>query len=86
MLELSEATEGSRSQDGGKQDLQGSARGLAYVLSQSLGNLARKEVSATLTSLGKAERAKLRKLGATFGETNVYMATLLKPRLAITIT
>ena len=59
--------------------LGGAARGLAYHLSEVLGMLARRAVVGQLRALDGKERAKLRRLGVRFGETSLYLPTMLRP-------
>ena len=59
--------------------LGGAARGLAYHLSEVLGLLARRAVAGQLRALDGKERAKLRRLGVRFGETSLYLPTMLRP-------
>ena len=83
LVRLSEAVEAtSRSSGRRGRPLQGPARGLAFTLVQALGNLPRSMASDALKPLEKSDRAALRRLGVTFGETSIYMPTLLKPAAA----
>ena len=59
--------------------LEGIARGIAFRLVETLGVLARNEVTEVVKSLSQDDRAKLRGLGARFGAFNLYVPALLKP-------
>jgi ATP-dependent RNA helicase SUPV3L1/SUV3 len=60
-------------------DLEGSARGLAYRLYESLGLMPRAAVAEEVKGLDQDVRAKLRKLGVKFGAYHIYVPLALKP-------
>jgi ATP-dependent RNA helicase SUPV3L1/SUV3 len=59
--------------------LKGAARGLAFVLSESLGSVARGRVAGQVSALTGEERADLSRRGVTLGRHAVFLAALLKP-------
>ena len=59
--------------------LEGTVRGIAYRLVETLGVLPRDQVAEEVKSLSQDDRAKLRNLGARFGAFNIYVPVLLKP-------
>jgi len=60
-------------------DLEGSARGIAFQLSEHLGLLPRTAVSEDVKALDQDVRAKMRKLGVKFGAYHIYVPLSLKP-------
>ena len=60
-------------------DLDGTARGIAYQLYESLGLLPRSAVAEEVKSLDQDVRAKMRKLGIKFGAYHIYVPASLKP-------
>lgn len=63
----------------GDQTLEGMARGLAYRLVESLGNIERREVIDDVQALTQEMRAGLRRHGVRFGAYTIFMPALLKP-------
>ncbi len=59
--------------------LEGTARGLAYRISEGLGSVERPEVAQEAKTLDQAQRAGLRALGVRFGAHHIFVPTLLKP-------
>ncbi len=59
--------------------LEGEARGLAFQVVEALGLLPRRQVSALLRALSKAERKQLYDLGLRIGAESLYVPALLKP-------
>jgi ATP-dependent RNA helicase SUPV3L1/SUV3 len=59
--------------------LDGTARGIAFRIAESLGVLDRARVSDEVKTLGQDARASLRKLGVRFGAYHLYLPSLLKP-------
>jgi ATP-dependent RNA helicase SUPV3L1/SUV3 len=57
----------------------GAARGLAFVLSESLGSVARRRVAAQVSALTSDERAEMSRRGVTLGREAVFLPALLKP-------
>jgi ATP-dependent RNA helicase SUPV3L1/SUV3 len=57
----------------------GAPRGLAFVLSESLGSVARSRVAAQVSALTSAERAELSRRGVTLGRHGAFLPALLKP-------
>ena len=55
----------------------GAARGLAFVLSESLGSVARSRVAAQVSSLARDERAALSRSGLILGRKTVFLPSLL---------
>lgn len=60
-------------------NLTGTARGLAFRLSENSGIVARSDVSEDVRSLEQETRAGLRQLGVRFGAFHVFVPLLLKP-------
>ena len=60
-------------------DLDGTARGIAFQLSEHLGLLPRAAVSEEVKGLDQDVRAKMRKLGVKFGAYHIYVPLSLKP-------
>ena len=60
-------------------DLEGTARGLAFRLSENLGILPRAAVSDEVKGLNQDVRATLRKHGIKFGAHHIYLPATLKP-------
>ena len=60
-------------------DLAGTARGIAFQVSEALGVLDRSRVAQDMKSLEQEGRAKLRALGIRFGAYHIYVPALLKP-------
>ena len=58
--------------------LNGTARGLAFQVVQSLGTLPRAAVTAEIQALSKPERQELKALGITLGSVSVYVSAMLK--------
>lgn len=63
----------------GDESLQGTARGLAFRLVESLGILDRREVAEEVRNLPQEARAGLRRHGVRFGAYHVFVPALLKP-------
>ncbi|HTN98205.1 MAG TPA: helicase-related protein [Nordella sp.] len=59
--------------------LTGASRGIAFRLVETLGVLARDQVTQEVKSLTQDERAALRKFGVRFGAFNIFVPALLKP-------
>jgi ATP-dependent RNA helicase SUPV3L1/SUV3 len=57
----------------------GAPRGLAFVLGENLGSVARSRVAAQVAALTNAERAELSRRGVTLGRQAVFLPALLKP-------
>ena len=62
-----------------KGHLEGTARGLAYRLYESLGLMPRQAVAEEVKGLDQDVRAKMRKLGVKFGAYHIYVPLALKP-------
>jgi ATP-dependent RNA helicase SUPV3L1/SUV3 len=62
--------------------LEGTVRGIAFRLVETLGILPREQVVEEVKSLSQEDRAKLRQFGVRFGAFNVYVPLLLKPAAA----
>ncbi|HHY50749.1 MAG TPA: helicase, partial [Alphaproteobacteria bacterium] len=60
-------------------DLEGTARGIAYQLSENLGIMPRGAIAEEVKSLDQDVRAKMRKLGIKFGAYHIYVPASLKP-------
>lgn len=60
-------------------DLEGTARGVAFQLSEHLGLLPRAAVAEEVKSLDQDVRGKMRKLGIKFGAFHIYLPLSLKP-------
>ncbi|HHS81928.1 MAG TPA: helicase, partial [Devosia sp.] len=68
--------------------LEGTARGIAFQLSENLGILPRQKVAAQVRELDQDVRAKMRRLGIRFGAFHIYLPLSLKPaprELALTL-
>ncbi|MBL4646175.1 MAG: DEAD/DEAH box helicase, partial [Rhizobiales bacterium] len=61
------------------ENLSGTARGLAFRLSEAYGIVARQEVSEDVRALDQETRAGLRQLGIRFGAFHIFVPQLLKP-------
>jgi ATP-dependent RNA helicase SUPV3L1/SUV3 len=59
--------------------LPGPARGLVFVLAESLGTVPRRWVAAQLAALSSDDRRVLNRLGVTLGRLTVFMPALLRP-------
>ncbi len=59
--------------------LSGPARGLVFVLGESLGTVPRRQVAAQLAALAPDDRRELARLGVTLGKVNVFLPGLLQP-------
>jgi ATP-dependent RNA helicase SUPV3L1/SUV3 len=59
--------------------LEGTARGLAFQIAESLGVLERNKVAEEVRGLSQDDRAKLRTLGVRFGAYHLTVPALLKP-------
>ena len=59
-------------------ELDGPARGIAFLLVEGLGNLAAADADAQLKGLSKTARRQLAKLGVRFGVRHVYLSSMLK--------
>jgi ATP-dependent RNA helicase SUPV3L1/SUV3 len=59
--------------------LEGTVRGIAFRLVESLGVVPRELIAAEVKSLSQEERGKLRALGVRFGAISVYVPLVLKP-------
>jgi len=60
-------------------DLEGTARGVAYRLSEALGILPRSAIAGEVRELDQDVRARMRKLGIKFGAYHIYLPMTLKP-------
>ncbi|HEY4199064.1 MAG TPA: helicase-related protein [Devosiaceae bacterium] len=60
-------------------DLEGTARGIAFQLSEHLGILPRAQVADEVKTLDQDVRAKMRKHGIKFGAYHIYLPLSLKP-------
>lgn len=58
------------------------AKGFAFTLLEHHGSLERRHHGKTIRELGQDERRDLRSVGVTFGQYNVYMPELIKPKPA----
>lgn len=58
------------------------SKGFAYTLLEHHGSLERRHHAKLIRDLGKDERRDLRSVGVTFGQYNVYMPDLIKPKPA----
>ena len=61
------------------EDISGLARGIAFRLVESYGNIKREVIADEIRQLDQTARAQLRKYGVRFGAFNVFMPLLLKP-------
>ncbi|MEZ5934399.1 MAG: helicase-related protein [Alphaproteobacteria bacterium] len=64
-------------------ELDGPARGIAFLLVEGLGNVSAAEVEAQVKGLSKASRRKLGKLGVRFGVRHVYLPSMLKAKAIV---
>ncbi len=62
-------------------ELDGSGRGIAFLLVEGLGNVAVATAQAQLKGLSKTDRKKLSKLGVRFGVRHIYAPAMLKGRV-----
>lgn len=60
--------------------LNGQARGLAFMLIESLGAVTRAKAGGQLKGLSQDGRAPLRRLGVRFGQYSVFLPALIKPQ------
>lgn len=60
--------------------LNGQARGLAFMLIESLGAMSRAKAGGQLKGLSQDGRAPLRRLGVRFGQYSVFLPALIKPQ------
>ncbi len=60
-------------------ELEGTARGISYQLSEHLGLMPRSAISEEVKGLDQDVRAKMRKLGIKFGAYHIYVPASLKP-------
>ncbi|MBI1779730.1 MAG: disulfide oxidoreductase [Proteobacteria bacterium] len=60
-------------------ELNGAARGLAFMLAESLGCIRRSEAAPQVAALAKSERKELARLGVRLGAHAIYLAALFKP-------
>lgn len=58
------------------------SKGFAYVLLENHGSLERRHHAKLIRDVGKDERRDLRSVGVTFGQYNIYMSDLIKPKPA----
>ena len=79
---LGDALEKSEGRSAGSGGLAGAARGLAFQIAENLGSVRRRHVASLMAALMPGDRSRLRRLGIRFGETAIYMPTLLKPAAA----
>ena len=61
-------------------ELDGPARGIAFLLVEGLGNVAAVDIDAQLKSLSKTTRSRLAKLGVRFGVRHVFLPSMLKAK------
>ena len=57
----------------------GAARGLVFVLAESLGSVRRRDVAEQVAALTRADRKELSRLGVTLGRLSVFLPGLLRP-------
>ncbi len=57
----------------------GVARGLVFVLAESLGSVRRREVGEQVAALSRSDRKELSRLGVTLGRLSVFLSVLLRP-------
>ena len=62
-------------------ELDGPARGIAFLLVEGLGNVAMATADAQLKGLERSDRQKLSKLGVRFGVRHLYVPAMLKGRV-----
>ncbi len=62
-------------------DLTGSARGLAFALTEGLGAIGRREVAPQAAALDQADRRALGRLGVTVGRFAIFLPALLQAQL-----
>ena len=65
-------------------ELDGPARGIAFLLVEGLGNVRMAEVEAQMKGLSKAARGQLSKLGVRFGVRHLFLPSMLKAK-AVTL-
>ena len=58
------------------------SKGFAYTLLENNGSIERRKVSKTVRELGQDERRDIRSAGAVFGQYDIYIADLIKPKPA----
>ena len=63
----------------GDQTLEGLARGVAFRLVESYGNIQRRDIAADIQNLSQDMRAGLRRHGVRFGAYTIFVPALLKP-------
>lgn len=61
------------------EDLEGSARGVAFRLAENLGVMPRADIADEIKALDQDVRGKMRKLGIKFGAYHIYQPQSLKP-------
>ena len=61
-------------------ELEGPARGIAFLLLEGLGNLTAADAEAQLKGLSKTSRRQLSKLGARFGVRHIFLPSMLKAK------
>ena len=61
--------------------LSGPARGLVFVLGETLGTVPRRQVAAQLAALSPDDRREMARLGITLGRVNVFLPALLRPEV-----
>jgi len=61
-------------------ELDGSARGIGFLLVEGLGNVRVSAIEAQMKGLTKADRQRLGKLGVRFGVRHVFLPTMLKAK------
>jgi ATP-dependent RNA helicase SUPV3L1/SUV3 len=57
----------------------GVARGLVFVLTESLGSVRRREIGEQVAALTRSDRRELARLGVTLGRLTVFLPALLRP-------
>lgn len=57
----------------------GAARGLVFVLTESLGSVRRRDVAEQVAALTRTDRKELARLGVTLGRLSVFLPALLRP-------
>ncbi|MEM8952397.1 MAG: disulfide oxidoreductase, partial [Pseudomonadota bacterium] len=61
-------------------ELEGPARGIAFLLVESLGNLPAADADAQVKGLSKTARRRLSKLGVRFGVRHIFLPSMLKAK------
>ncbi len=61
-------------------ELEGSARGIAFLLVEGLGNLGAADAEAQMKGLSKTSRRQLSKLGVRFGVRHIFLPSMLKAK------